>query len=87
MTHNLSTSPLYEITTMKSGAAVDVTALQNAAAKAERVLIEIKADIKTEFGRPSTPEGAGRLSGRYNQSESLHKFVVFLIGLLKIESG
>jgi Rab3 GTPase-activating protein catalytic subunit len=42
--------------------------LQNAAAKAERVLTEIKADIKADFGRPSTPDNTTRLSGRFHPS-------------------
>ncbi|CAM6023866.1 unnamed protein product [Sphagnum balticum] len=36
------------------------SALQNAAAKAERVLTEIKADIKADFGRASTPDNGTR---------------------------
>ncbi len=47
------------------------SALQNAAAKAERVLTEIKADIKADFGRPSTPDSTTRLSGRFHPSEPL----------------
>ncbi|CAK9860416.1 unnamed protein product [Sphagnum jensenii] len=42
------------------------SALQNAAAKAERVLTEIRADIKADFGRPSTPDTTTRLSGRFH---------------------
>jgi Rab3 GTPase-activating protein catalytic subunit len=40
--------------------------LQNAAAKAERVLTEIKADIKADFGRASTPDNGTRHSGKFH---------------------
>lgn len=40
------------------------SALQNVAAKAERVLTEIKADIKADFGQPPSPDGVTRLNGR-----------------------
>ncbi|CAK9224306.1 unnamed protein product [Sphagnum jensenii] len=42
------------------------SALQNAAAKAERVLTEIKADIKADFGRASTPDNGTRHSGKFH---------------------
>nr|PNR33107.1 hypothetical protein PHYPA_025050 [Physcomitrium patens] len=41
------------------------SALQNVAAKAERVLTEIKADIKADFGRPLTLDGITRHSGKH----------------------
>jgi Rab3 GTPase-activating protein catalytic subunit len=42
------------------------SALQNVAAKAERVLTEIKADIKADFGQPTSPDDIARLNGRHN---------------------
>jgi len=47
------------------------SALQNAVAKAKRVLTETKADIKANFGRPSALDSTTRLSGRFHQSEPL----------------
>jgi len=44
-------------------------ALQNVAAKAERVLTEIKADIKADFGQPTSPDDIARLNGRHNHGE------------------
>lgn len=44
-------------------------ALQNVAAKAERVLTEIKADIKADFGRPLTLDGITRHSGKHKHGE------------------
>lgn len=39
--------------------------MQNVAAKAERVLTEIKADIKADFGGPPTPDAVTRSNGKY----------------------
>ncbi|KAG0584538.1 hypothetical protein KC19_3G216500 [Ceratodon purpureus] len=51
------------------------SALQNAAAKAERVLTEIKADIKADFGRPQSPEDGTWSDGRYiHESEFQAEF-------------
>ena len=44
-------------------------ALQNVAAKAERILIQIKVDIKVDFGRPPSPDGNGRYNGPYVRGE------------------
>ena len=47
-------------------------ALQNAAAKAERVLTEIKADIKADFGRPQSPEDGTWSDGRYIHGKRIY---------------